>query len=44
MNRSTLEVTSRGVPHVQGFLALRKHLDCSMKSLKGLLLVRQHLD
>ena len=36
---SALEVGSRGVHHVLGFLALRKHLDCTMKSPKYLLVV-----
>ena len=33
----TLEVGSRGVIHLQGFLQMQKHLDCSKKDLKTLL-------
>ena len=33
----TLEVGSRGVIHLQGFLQMQKHLDCSKKDLRTLL-------
>ena len=32
----TLEVGSRGVIHLQGFLQMQKHLDCSKKDLSTL--------
>ena len=37
VNYITMEVGSREAPHIQGFLALRKHLGCTMKSLRDFL-------